>query len=236
MIETDIDLGLSAYARALVDLRDRVIQKARIQFSNRLSAMERAADTSAYYDTVTRWHDRFQQLEKELDADIASVADDLPIVARMTAVKGIGKTLAVKVAVMIDIRRADTVSALWRYAGYGVAQDGQRDRLQPGVKSPYNTRLKTTCYLVGTSFLRLNSPYRRIYDETRAYYERERPDWTKAHRHQAAMRKMIKVWLSHLWVVWRELEGLPVSDPYVIAAGAAGDGPHRMMTPEEFGW
>lgn len=41
--------------------------------------------------------------------------------------------------------------------------------------------------------------------------------WSDGHVDNAARRKMVKVFLSHLWLVWREAEGLPVSDPYVIA-------------------
>lgn len=222
--------------RALVDLRDRTIQKARIAMGNRLSAMERGDDDPAYADMIERWFVTFERLEKELDDDIRTLADDMPIVQRMIAVKGVGELLAVKVAAMIDIERADTVSALWKYAGYGVT-NGERDRLQKGEKAPYNKRLKTTCYLVATSFMRASSPYRQIYDDAKTKYEARElgenpPGWTKGHIDNAAKRKMIKMWLSHLWQVWREMEGLPVTEPYIMGT----NGHHHMRTPEEFGW
>lgn len=34
------------------------------------------------------------------------------------------------------------------------------------------------------------------------------------HIHQRAMRKMVKLWLSHIWTTWREIEGMPVTSPY----------------------
>ncbi len=223
--------SLAVLARSLVDLRDRVIQKARIQFSNRLSAIERGTDESEYKAYIERWYQKFAEIEKDLDDSLKDLADDMPIVERMTRVKGVGKTLAMKVAVMIDIQRADTISSLWRYAGYGV-MDGKAEKPVAGEKLHYNKRLKTACYLVGTSFLRSNSPYRRIYDSAREEYASKHPDWTPAHQHNAAMRKMIKVWLAHLWQVWREMEGLPVTQPWI-----ADESPHhRIMTPEEFGW
>lgn len=40
--------------------------------------------------------------------------------------------------------------------------------------------------------------------------------WTDLHVHNAARRKMVKLFLSHLWVVWREAEGLPTREPYAI--------------------
>jgi hypothetical protein len=39
--------------------------------------------------------------------------------------------------------------------------------------------------------------------------------WSDGHVDNAARRKMVKVFLSHLWLVWREAEGLPVSGPYI---------------------
>jgi hypothetical protein len=218
--------------RALVDLRDRTLQKSRVAFSNRLSAIERGDDTvsNGTVRLLERWHKRFDDLESELDNDISEMIDGNELVECMTEVKGVGDILAAKVISMIDIQRADTVSALWRYAGYGVV-NGEREKPTKGEALHYNKRLKTTCYLIGSSFLRSNSPYRQIYDSSKEYYETNR-DWTKLHRHHAAMRKMIKVWLSHLWEVWRTLEGLPVRNIY------AEDklGHNHYISPQDYGW
>jgi hypothetical protein len=214
-------------------MRDRTIQKSRIGFGNRVSAIERGADKTdeATLAVIQKWQDRFQELEKELDEDINALVDDCPIIDRLCELKGIGKILAAKLVAMIDIEKADTVSALWRYAGYGVI-DGERERPQKGEKLHYNARLKTTCYLIGSSFLRCGSDYRRVYDSAKEYYEANRTDWTKAHRHNAAMRKMIKTFLAHLWLVWRELEGLSTRSLYVNDRLDHG----HYYTPQEFGW
>lgn len=217
-------------ARALVDLRDCTIQKARIQFSNRIRAIEHQQDDGTYKYYIETWQKKFAEIEKDVDASLSDLAEDMPIVEKMIRVKGVGKILAIKAAAMIDIQRASTISALWKYAGYGV-QNGQCERPRKGEKLHYNKRLKTTCYLIGISFLRSNSPYRQIYDEARRYYRENRPDWTKAHQHNAAMRKMIKIWLAHLWLMWREMEGLPVREPYIAA-----DPHHLIIPPEEMGW
>lgn len=202
--------------RALVDLRDRTLQKSRIAFSNRISAVERGTDTVSDQARaiLEKWHARFEELEKEADKDIAALVGDNAIVQELTALKGIGSLLAAKIVAMIDIHRAPTTSALWRYAGYA-AIDGERERPKAGEKLHYNIRLKTTLYLVATSFLRCGSPYRAIYDSSKEYYTINRTEWTKAHVHAAAMRKMIKVFLNHMWLRWRELEGLPTRSLYV---------------------
>lgn len=219
--------------RALVDLRDRTLQKSRIAFGNRVSALERGADAA---DDVTqkifaKWHERFEELEKEADKDIAALVDGVAIVKQLTELKGIGRLLAAKVVAMIDIERADTVSALWRYAGYGVVEGG-RERPVKGEKLHYNIRLKTTLYLVATSFLRCGSPYRALYDSSKAYYEANRPEWNKARIHAASLRRMIKVFLAHLWMRWRELEGLPTRALY--AHERLGHSSYE--APETYGW
>jgi hypothetical protein len=80
--------------------------------------------------------------------------------------------------------------------------------------------------------LRHNQQYRQIYENAKEYYQASYPDWTKAHIHNASMRKMIKLWLAHLWMVWRSFEGLPVTQPWI----AGENGHHRIYMPEEFGW
>jgi len=257
--------------RTLVDLRDRTLQKSRIAFSNRVSASERGADVA---DDVTKelfdkWHSRFDDLETEADKDIAKLVKDIPIVQYMTAVKGIGPLLAAKIVSMVDIERADTVSALWRYCGYGVI-NGEREKPTKGEKLHYNIRLKTTLYLVGGSFLKSGSPYEAVYREAWDKYKNERDwawcatctkvsngdgqifvahcsdpaahsdkafrgpnkGWQTNHVHLAANRKMIKVFLSHLWEYWRALEGLPVRDLYVMEHG----GHSHKLKAEDYGW
>lgn len=219
--------------RSAIDLRENVIMKNRIAFGNRLSAIERGADQAEDGEIriLERWNERFENMEAEINKDILDTAGNLQIVEQMIKVKGVGMMLAAKVVCMIDIEQSDTVSALWRYAGWGVV-NGEREKPVKGEKLHYNRRLKSTLYLVGTSFLRSNSPYREIYDSAKEYYVANRPDWTKLHRHRAAMRKMIKVYLSHLWEVWRKMDGLPTRELWVIEHA----GHQHYIPPEKFGW
>ena len=226
--------------RALVDLRDRQIQKGRIQFGNRVGALERGDDNghSQQLLVAERWMQRFADMESELDKDIAKEVANYPIYEYVSEVKGIGPMLAAKMIAMIDIGNSPTISALWRYSGYGVV-NGERERPVKGEKLHYNKRLKSTIYLIGGSFLKCGSPYRDIYDTSKEFYTRtkvnlpnDEPDWTKLHIHRSALRKMVKLFLSHLWVTWRQLEGLPISAPYVHAKL----GHEHYHTPESFGW
>jgi hypothetical protein len=219
--------------RALVDTRDRQIQKARLQFGNRLDAITRGDDQSSPEQTVIvqRWYKRFMDLEEELDKDIAAEVKQYDIYDYVTAVKGIGPMLAAKLVAMIDIHRGTHVSSLWKYAGLAVV-DGKSERPTKGQKLGYNKRVRTTCFLIGESFLRSGSPYRAEYDKAREYYAANRPDWTDLHQHNAAMRKMVKLFLQHFWVTWRQLEGLSISKPYVNEKL----GHEHYYGPESYGW
>ena len=67
--------------RSLIDTRDRAVQKSRIAFGNRLAALENEQDKADHttYFLYEKWHERFSDLEKELDQDIISIAEDVPL-------------------------------------------------------------------------------------------------------------------------------------------------------------
>lgn len=109
---------------------------------------------------------------------------------------------------------------------------GERERPVKGERLHYSIRLKTTLYLIAQSMMRSRSPYRFFYDSAKTHYATSRPGWTKGHIHFAAMRKMQKIFLSHLWLRWRQVEGLPTRSLWVEE--------HLQHTtiypPEQFGW
>jgi len=224
---------MNGQLRIMADLRDRALQKNRIAFGNRVSAIERGDDQAngTGLDRLKWWQERFQELEKEADADLRKLAKEEVIIERMVKVKGVGLINASLVVAMIDIERASTVSALWRYAGYGVT-DGKRDHYTKGESAKFNRRLKIACRKVGEQFMMHNSPYKRIYDSSRDYYLANRPEWIPLRQHNAALDRMIKIWLQHLWIIWREMEGLPTNQPYAMDRL----GHEHYLRPGEFGW
>lgn len=86
-----------------------------------------------------------------------------------------------------------------------------------GEKAKYDQYAKKIMYLVGTSFLKAGGPYEEIYRKERARLEVERPGWADGRKHQTALRKVEKLFLSHLWQIWREALDLPTPDPYAMA-------------------
>jgi len=96
--------------------------------------------------------------------------------------------------------------------------EGTRRVAQPrpsrGENAPYDREAKKLCYLIGTSFVRQGDAYRRYYNEQRARLDASKPDWIPRRRHLTALRMTEKLFLAHLWLVWREQLGLPVTAPY----------------------
>ncbi len=103
----------------------------------------------------------------------------------------------------------------------------------PGYQSNWNPHLKTLCWKVGQSFQKqqefkkdkktINSYYRHLYLKIKAEEKRLHPTkevingktfWNPGHLDNRALRKVIKIFLSHLWQEWRSLEGLEVTKPY----------------------
>lgn len=217
---------------ALVTTRS-VLQEQRIAFGNRLDAIARGdmSATDTHIRMYREWQERFAILEKYAEADIKLASESVSIVERMVAIKGIGRVFAAQLVSYVDIYKAHTISALWRYCGYGV-EDGRAERRTKGQRLHYNPKVKTLCWNIGSSFLRSSSPYRAVYDQAKERYETLRPDWTKARIHNASQRIMVKRFLAHLWLVWRKEENLPIRAPYVQEY----KGHTSIDTPEQYGW
>lgn len=86
---------------------------------------------------------------------------------------------------------------------------------------PYlcNGKLKEAFWKCSQQFQKTTpdkSKYRKYYDEKKAYYAEKYPDKSKGKINGMTLRKVAKLYASHLWIQWRKLEGLPISKPYAI--------------------
>ena len=83
----------------------------------------------------------------------------------------------------------------------------------------YNPFAKTKLMgVLAGSFLRCGSPYAQVYKDYKARLENHpsHKDKTANHRHQMAMRYMCKRFLVDLYMAWRPLEGLEVTEEYAV--------------------
>jgi hypothetical protein len=109
------------------------------------------------------------------------------------------------------------VGKLWAYCGVGDASLGKRKGMdQEDAFKLGNPRAKSLIYLMASNAMKLvggptkngamkpRSPYRDLYEEFYAHYEKNRDEWTKAHRNNAAIRKVGKTMLRDFWVAARD--------------------------------
>lgn len=157
-------------------------------------------------------------------------------------VHGCGPLMAGVIISEIDIHKCNSISALWAYCGLDVVvhtddngeirEEGRSRKahhLAPKTCTgkdgnpreyrgiTFNPFLKTKLVgVLGGCFVKLGGPYRKIYDDYKHRLENhpKHTKKTKKHRHNMAVRYMIKEFLADLYREWRTLEGLPVRPRY----------------------
>ena len=172
---------------------------------------------------------------------LGNILKDYPIYNNFLAgVVGVGPAMAGVVISEIDITKAEYPSSLHKYAGLDVASDGQgRSRRKEHLEDSeyvdadgvvqtkkgitFNPFLKTKLVgVLGSSFVK-QSPdkckYRKVYDDYKHRIENmdAHKEKSKGHRHNMAVRYMIKIFLIDLYNEWRALESLPVAPTYTEA-------------------
>lgn len=184
-----------------------------------------------YVDLETSEKQHFSRMEK--------ILRDYPVYIHfLRDIKGVGPAMAAVIISEIDIAKAKYPSSLWAYSGLDVASNGAgRSRKKEHlVESDYidkegnpakkmgisfNPFLKTKLIgVLGSSFLRAgDNPYSTIYRnyKTRLENSPAHSEKSKGHRHNMAIRYMVKLFLVDLHIAWREIEGLEVYKPYYEA-------------------
>ena len=183
----------------------------------------------------------YLSLERSEDSQfrrLDSVLEEFPIYNEfLKTVRGCGPAMSAVIISEIDISRAQYPSSLWKYAGLDVAGGAGRSRKKEHLREidyinkagepakrvgiTFNPLLKTKLTgVLGGCLLKAGSqPYRDIYDGYKHRLENH-PVWkdrTKGHRHNAAIRYMVKRFLVDLYNAWRAIEGLPVAPEYSVA-------------------
>ena len=182
-----------------------------------------------------------EEQEKTHLRRLGHILKDYPIYNNFLAgTTGVGPAMAGVIISEIDITKAEYPSSIHKYAGLDVAKDGQgRSRRKEHLEDSeyvdadgvvqikkgitFNPFLKTKLVgVLGSSFIK-QSPdkckYRKVYDDYKHRLENmdAHKEKSKGHRHNMAVRYMIKIFLIDLYNEWRALEGLPVAPTYTEA-------------------
>ena len=183
-------------------------------------------------------YERLCEDEKAGFKELLAILKEIPIYENfLSTVKGCGPAIAGIILSEIDIHKSEYPSSLWKYGGLDVAADGagrsrRKEHLvdieytnrdgEPATKKgiTFNPWLKTKLIGVfGPSLLRAGREENKY---AQAYYDYKHrienhpahAEKSKGHRHNMAIRYMVKRFLVDLYIAWRTLEGLPVAPEY----------------------
>jgi len=145
-------------------------------------------------------------------------------------------------------------SSIHKFGGFDVGENGKAPRIEKGKKSTFSRQLRTMSWRLATSLNRAKGKYHEYFLKEKERYRKrfldndfkiipsselptkegkkyEPKDVISAgHLDNMAKRKMIKLFLTHLFIVWRQAEGLPVDKPWVLEHG----GHEHFIDPWEF--
>lgn len=156
-------------------------------------------------------------------------AVDHPMRAALLSVHGVGPVTAAMLLARLDPTKAQYASSVWKFFGLAGAT---KNRYKEGVKGGGSPQDRSVLYNWSQTQVKLRTPYRKVYDDRRAKTNGDEKWRSDMHRHMDASRVMTKMFLSHVWEVYRRLDGLPVPDPYALAAL----GHEHYTSPMEMGW
>jgi len=239
------------YLKQAIDILEQHL-KLRIKISNQLLAFKRETDDLDPQDIevlekiLKKISKKEKEAEKEIEKRLMKVKHNDPIIDATMCVRSLGPGTAAYLAVYINVEKADHPSSLWQYVGY---DKPSHSRYEKGKAGGGNKKLRTALYRSAISIIKSRSPYRDIYDQRKEktskselvvktrlnnglLVEKAWKDTMKGHRHDDAIRVMMKRFLCHYWIVARKLKGLPVSEPYVQEHLGHID----IDKPEDYGW
>jgi len=215
--------------RQLVEAK-KSYQKKRIEISHQILALKKLGLKPSKTD------EEISKLILKKEHDITE--EYMEIVRCLTlwkdwskAVYGLGENLFGQlIAYISDISRFEKISNLWSYFGYGLYDD-KIQSLKTGYKHNFDCRKRSLMFNIVNCFIKHNqkSYYGKLYYKFKQKYKEKYPEpisnnngngfkqnYTDMHIHLMSIRKVSKVFLKDLWIVWRTLEDLPISQPYEV--------------------
>jgi hypothetical protein len=121
----------------------------------RAYSQERTLSKSEEPNEVIQWLAlQSETLENQIKSALDAYTNAHLMGAWMRSITGIGPVLSAGLLAHIDIEKAPTVGHIWAFAG--IAGDGQK-KWERGQKRPFNAQLKTLCWKIGESFLKLSN-------------------------------------------------------------------------------
>lgn len=151
-------------ARFLVDAYYSM-QENRIRADGQVRALLESGEP---HDVLKWLGQQSETLEGQVRRALARYAESDKLGEWALSVKGIGPVITAGLLAHIDIAKAPTVGHIWRFAGLDPTTTWEK-----GHKRPWNAALKTLCWKIGESFVKVchdeGAVYGRIYRERKEY-------------------------------------------------------------------
>jgi len=141
-------------ARYLVDLYYQ-IQEFRKATGSQISAMTKQDEPVG----IIRWTFKsMESIEKQIKKTLADYTDIQHMGAWAKEIVGIGPVISAGLLAHIDMNKVKTAGSIWRFAGYDPTQTWEKKQ-----KRPWNAKLKTLCWKIGESFVKLVNNEKCLY-------------------------------------------------------------------------
>lgn len=173
-------------ARYLVDSYYQ-IQEYRKASSNQVRSLTSTEEPEPC-ETIKWLNSNMETLENQIKRALDAWTDNQQVGQWAKSITGIGPVITAGLLANIDITKAPTVGHIWRFAGL----DPTKEWLK-GEKRPWNASLKTLCWKIGESFVKVcnhkDDFYGHLYVQ-RKDYEIKRND--EGGNKEAAVKALLK--------------------------------------------
>lgn len=140
-------------ARYLVDLYYQ-IQDFRKATANQIRSMEDKEPTAL----IGGIFESMERVEKRIQKGLDYYSDTVPLGKWAKDVVGIGPVIASGLLAHISIEKAHSAASIWRFAGLDPTSVWNK-----GEKRPHNAKLKTLCWKIGESFVKVSGNPKSLY-------------------------------------------------------------------------
>lgn len=153
-------------ARYLVDTYYQV-QDYRISTANQCRQLDN--ENPELHEFLSYIQNQMDILENEIKKALNIYTSSKAIGVWAKSICGIGPVITAGLIAMIDIKKCPTVGHIWNYAGLNPDVKWNK-----GERRPWNANLKSLCFLIGQSFVKVknnqNDFYGHLIDKKKAYY------------------------------------------------------------------
>lgn len=219
-----------------------MVQENRKRSGNQISAFSKDNEPHELFNYL---NNQTKVLEEQIKNAMNAWTDSY-LISRIVKEKvfGIGPVITAGLIAHIDIKKAKTAGAIWRYAGLDPTSKWEK-----GQKRPWNASLKTLCWKIGQSFMKFSGNEKCFYGKL---YKAQKEQLVKknleggfkdlaestlksknfknkeviakyksgilpdGHVDAMARRWVVKLFLSNLHELWCKVEGIDCPKPYVM--------------------